>query len=225
MATFDETKAIWKAADAVCFDVDSTVVTDEGIDELAKFCGVGEKVAELTRNAMNGTVTFRDTLKARLGIIKPSKQHLMDFIEAHPPSLTNGIRELVKTLQSRGTKVYLVTGGFLSIVSEVAKELGIPTENIFANKLKFYFNGDFAGFDEDQPTSASGGKPKVVQMLKKKYGYKNLVMVGDGSTDMEACPPADAFIGFGGNQVRPKVQENAKWFATNFQELISVLKE
>ncbi|XP_071946461.1 phosphoserine phosphatase-like [Antedon mediterranea] len=224
MATFEETKKIWKDADAVCFDVDSTVVTDEGIDELAKFCGVGNEVTELTRNAMNGNITFRETLIARLDIIKPSKQQVTDFIEKNPPKLTNGVSELVNTLQSRGVDVYLVTGGFMSIVSEVAKKLSIPIENIYSNKLMFYFNGDYAGFDVDQPTSSSGGKPKVIEKLKKK-GYKNLVMIGDGSTDMEACPPADAFIGFGGNQVRPKVQENAKWFATNFQELISVLAE
>ena len=52
------------------------------------------------------------------------------------------------------------------------------------------FKGEYAGFDESQPTSASGGKPLVVQNLKDKFNYKNIVMIGDGATDMEACPPA-----------------------------------
>jgi len=52
-----------------------------------------------------------------------------------------------------------------------------------------------------------------------------LVMVGDGATDMEASPPADAFIGFGGNQVRPAVKQNAKWFVRSFQELIDELNK
>lgn len=55
--------------------------------------------------------------------------------------------------------------------------------------------GDYAGFDEKEYTSKNGGKAEVITMLKKKYGYSKLFMIGDGITDLEACPPADAFIG------------------------------
>lgn len=58
-----------------------------------------------------------------------------------------------------------------------------------------YFVGDYAGFDEKEPTSKNGGKAEVISMLKDKYGYTKLIMIGDGITDLEACPPADAFIG------------------------------
>lgn len=54
--------------------------------------------------------------------------------------------------------------------------------------------GEYAGFDETQPTSRSGGKGEVIRLLKEK-GFKTIVHVGDGSTDLEASPPADAFIG------------------------------
>lgn len=57
------------------------------------------------------------------------------------------------------------------------------------------FQGLFAGFDENEPTSRSGGKGEVINSLKKKYGLKTIVHIGDGATDMEASPPADAFIG------------------------------
>lgn len=57
------------------------------------------------------------------------------------------------------------------------------------------FVGDYAGFDEKEPTSKNGGKAEVISMLKEKYGYSKLFMIGDGITDLEACPPADAFIG------------------------------
>lgn len=56
-------------------------------------------------------------------------------------------------------------------------------------------SGEYGGFDESQRTSRSGGKAEVVSYLKKREGYSRLVMIGDGVTDMEACPPADAFIG------------------------------
>jgi len=55
--------------------------------------------------------------------------------------------------------------------------------------------GEYAGFDETQPTSKSGGKGEVIRHLKEKKGFKIIVHVGDGSTDLEASPPADAFIG------------------------------
>lgn len=50
--------------------------------------------------------------------------------------------------------------------------------------------GEYAGFDETQPTAESGGKGKVISLLKEKYGFKTIVMIGDGATDLEACPPA-----------------------------------
>jgi len=63
----------------------------------------------------------------------------------------------------------------------------------------------------------------VVRMVRERYGLRSLVMIGDGATDMEACPPADAFIGYGGNVIRQKVKENASWFITDFQDLIDEL--
>ncbi|XP_060062955.1 phosphoserine phosphatase-like isoform X2 [Ylistrum balloti] len=216
-------KNVWRAADAVCFDVDSTVLKDEALDELAKFCGVGQEVQEWTNKAMGGGVSFREALTERLNIVKPSHKNLSDFVSQHTPDFSPGIKELVAILKERGVAVYLVSGGMTSIIEPAAEILSVPFENIYANKLKFYYHGDYAGFDEDQPTSESGGKKVVVQRLKDKFGYKNLVMIGDGATDMEACPPADAFIGYGGNVVREKVQQGAQWFVRDFQELIQEL--
>uniref|UniRef100_A0A663E4F8 Phosphoserine phosphatase n=1 Tax=Aquila chrysaetos chrysaetos TaxID=223781 RepID=A0A663E4F8_AQUCH len=237
MASLLELKEIFRNADAVCFDVDSTVIREEGIDELAKFCGVGDAVAEMTRRAMGGTVTFKAALTARLGLIRPSYEQVQKLISDNPPQLTPGIRrdgfvqlfsskgELVSRLQQRGVQVFLVSGGFQSIVEHVALQLNIPTANVFANRLKFYFNGEYAGFDETQPTAESGGKGKVITHLKEQFHFKKVVMIGDGATDMEACPPADCFIGFGGNVIRKQVKEKAKWYITHFDELLKELEE
>lgn len=56
-----------------------------------------------------------------------------------------------------------------------------------------YPPGEYAGFDESQPTCESGGKGRVISLLKEKYGFKTVVMIGDGATDLEACPPAVSF--------------------------------
>ncbi|KAA0203720.1 hypothetical protein HAZT_HAZT000874, partial [Hyalella azteca] len=86
-----ETLEAWRAADAVCFDVDSTVITDEGLDELANFCGKGDIVQKITQEAMRGGVEFREALRARLNLLRPEKDIVQKFIRAHPPSLTPGI--------------------------------------------------------------------------------------------------------------------------------------
>lgn len=62
-------------------------------------------------------------------------------------------------------------------------------------KFQCLLSGEYAGFDENEPTSKSGGKSVVINHLKNNYNYKNLVLIGDGATDLEASPPADAFIG------------------------------
>ncbi|XP_060865924.1 phosphoserine phosphatase [Metopolophium dirhodum] len=220
----DTIKDLWREADAVCFDVDSTVIQEEAIDEVAKFCNKGSEVQKLTSSAMSGKMDFREALSARLQIIKPSLQQIRNFIKDRPFNLTPGIKELVELLQQKNIPVYLISGGFRGLIGPIAIELSIPLQHIHANKLKFFLNGDYAGFDEKEPTSKNGGKAEVIQMLKEKYGYTKLFMIGDGITDLEACPPADAFIGFGGNVVREEVKSKSKWYTESFQELIDTLQ-
>ena len=96
-----EVVGLWQNAKAVCFDVDSTVVTEEGIDVLADHCGAGEAVAEWTLKAMGGSVPFHVALSERLKLFEPSLKDIADCNEKHPLVLTPGIEELVKTLHER----------------------------------------------------------------------------------------------------------------------------
>ena len=68
---------IWRKTDAVCFDVDSTLITIEGLDALAEYCGVGEEVKQWTKRAMGGSVTFQDSLKARLNIVQATEKQVL----------------------------------------------------------------------------------------------------------------------------------------------------
>ena len=91
--------------------------------------------------------------------------------------------------------------------------LGVPNQNIYSNTLMYNADGEFSGHDETEPTSRAGGKAKVVVDLRAEHGYKTVVMIGDGATDMGARDTenmdglrgADAFIGYGGVRVREKV--------------------
>jgi hypothetical protein len=102
-------------AHAVCFDVDSTVATYEGIDVLAAFKGVGAEVAELTRSAMGGSALFEDTFRDRLHLIQPSAQDIDRCLAAHPFEVSPGVAEVVERLHARGTIVYLVSGGLRQV--------------------------------------------------------------------------------------------------------------
>jgi len=221
----NQAKNIWRSAQAVCFDVDSTLIQDEAIDELAKFCGKGDEVEQLTNEAMKGGMDFRQALALRLDIIRPSSAQLRNFIYSQKQRLTPYVKDLVYELQKRETEVYLISGGFRSIIEPVATDLNIPTSNVYANKLKFFYDGEYAGFDERQLTSRNGGKGAVILDLKEKFGYETVVMVGDGMTDWEAAPPADLFIGFGGNAFRPAVKAKCKWYVSDFRDLINELRD
>jgi phosphoserine phosphatase len=213
----------------VCFDVDSTVCTDEGIDELAAFCGAGEAVAALTASAMGGSVPFQDALAARLDLIKPSAPVVASFLADHPPRLCPGIAELVAALHGAGKAVFLVSGGFTQMIHPVADLLAIPRDRVFANTLLFdAASGAAAGFDTTAFTSRAGGKAAAIKHIKAASGgaLAPMVMIGDGATDLEARMPggADLFIGYGGVAQRKVVMDGADWFVTSFTPLIDGLR-
>jgi len=211
-------------ADAVCFDVDSTVIDEEGIDALAEYLGKGEEVAELTKQAMDGDTKFQDALQMRLDLMKPSRSQIETLLEEQPLVLTNGVANLVKSLQEKNVDVWLVSGGFRIMIEPVAHELNIPISNIVANHILFDDNGDYEGFDKDEPTSRDMGKPKALEQIKAKKSYETMVMVGDGATDAQAKPPAAAFIGFGGVVEREAVKEKADWFVSSFDDLTKIVQ-
>lgn len=211
-------------ADAVCFDVDSTVIDEEGIDVLADTLGKGPEVSAWTTKAMDGNIKFEDALAARLEIIKPSKSDIASCLEKHPLRLSPGVDKLVEVLHERGTHVYLVSGGFRLMIEPVAERLGVSIERIYANTILFDEKGNYTGFDANEPTSADGGKPKALRTIKEKFGYETMVMVGDGATDAQARPPADAFIGFGGVVTREAVRAKSCWFVKDFEAMINIVQ-
>lgn len=210
------------AADAFCFDVDSTFCADESIDELAAFLGVGDKVASLTAQAMGGTVSFQDALAQRLGCMQPSREAVARYLQCHPPLISPGIPELLQALRSKNKHIFLVSGGFRAIIDPIAQSLDIPLENVFANTILFDpITGDYEGFDTNEFTSRSGGKEEAVAHIKSSRKLQCVIMVGDGATDAEAKRPggADLFIGYGGVVVRPPVVAAADWYVMTIGEI------
>lgn len=128
---------IFRTCAAVCFDVDSTAVVEEGIDVLAAHCGAGEVVAAWTAKAMGGSVPFDVALQERLKLIQPSAAALADVIASHPLTYSPGVQSLVAALKRDGKRVFLVSGGFRQMIEPVADGLGIAREDVVANRLFF----------------------------------------------------------------------------------------
>ena len=95
-------------ADCVCFDVDSTVITEEGLDILAKSLGLEDEVKELTTSAMSGSISFRLSLSQRLQLLKPRCIDIDNCMRTHPFKLNNGIQYLIELLKDRGVDVFLL---------------------------------------------------------------------------------------------------------------------
>ena len=111
------------------------------------------------------------------------------------------------------------------MINPIADQLNIPRTRIYANNIFFdRITGEYAGFDDSELTSRDGGKSAVIAKLKAEYGYSPVLMVGDGATDMQAKPPADATIGFGGVAERENVKAVADWYIYDIQDMIDILK-
>eukprot|EP00884_Botryococcus_braunii_P018008 jgi/Botrbrau1/4891/Bobra.118_1s0005.1 len=226
--------SLWRKADAVCFDVDCTITVNDSLDLLADFLGKGDEVAEITHKAMNGTLSLEAALEQRLKIINCTPDDLRTFIVEHPPQsrLVPGIVELINALKARGKAIFLISGGFREITLPIARYLGVPVNNVFANRMNWQVDDEtglptkLVGFDPREDVAHQGGKPAAISRLRNMYPYETIAMVGDGITDLEAVQisgGADLFIGFGGVVKRPIVMEGADWFVDSWQTLLNAL--
>lgn len=219
-----------RECDAICFDVDSTLITREIIVEIAEANGVGEEVQAITALTQGGGLPFHEALTRRLALMKPSTDDLQRELDAKPPHeiLSPGVHECVSLLRERGVRVFLVSGGFRQMIEPIADEIGVSRSDIYSNTLLHHEDGSFRCHCPDEFTSRAGGKADAIVDLKKKHGFRKVVMVGDGATDMEAREVeggADAFIGYGGCKVRRAVMEGSDWYVHTFDELSRALRE
>jgi phosphoserine phosphatase len=201
----------------VFFDVDSTLVTIEGIDVLARG---NPDVTKLTDAAMNGEVPLDQVYAARLNMIKPTRADIEALAQQYLESVTPGAKETIGALRKNGISVHLVTAGIAQAIAPLAAHLGV--RNVHAVSLKFDDAGNYAGFDQRSFLTRSGGKELVVRDVRAR-SHGRAAFVGDGASDLEAKPAVDLFVGFGGVVVRDRVKENADVFVDD-ADLRAVLK-
>jgi phosphoserine phosphatase len=189
----------------VFFDVDSTLVTIEGIDVLASG---NPEIVRLTEAAMNGEVPLDEVYARRLEIIRPNRAAIDALAQRYAESLVAGAEEAVGRLREGGCIVHLVTAGIEQALTPLATRLGVA---LHAVRLRFSANGDYEDFDRKSPLARSRGKEVVVRDIRARAKGK-AAFIGDGASDLEARTAVDLFIGFGGVHTRPRVRENADVF-------------
>jgi phosphoserine phosphatase len=201
----------------VFFDVDSTLVTIEGIDILA---GGDPRIVELTEAAMNGAVPLEEVYARRLDLIRPSRAAVDPLAARYRQSLVDGAAETIAALQRAGAIVHLVTAGVEQAIAPLAETLGV--RHVHAVRLQFADDGSYADFDRRSPLTRAGGKEIVVRDVRARTKGR-AAFVGDGASDLEAKAAVDLFIGFGGVRERAIVRENADMYVRRMQDVLRAI--
>ena len=185
----------------ILFDLDSTLIKEETIDEIATLAGVEKEVKEITKEAMNGKLNFGQSLKKRVSLVKGLPIEKVKELVLRL-RLTEGAEETIKELKKRGYIVGVVSGGFTVATDRIKDILGL--DYAYSNELienDGILTGEVRGpiMDED-------AKGKILEEIAKKEGIdlKDTVVVGDGANDISMFKKAGLKIAFCAKDVLKK---------------------
>jgi len=188
----------------VCFDMDSTLIEAEVIDELAKHAGVGDQVAAITEQAMQGEIDFTESFRRRVALLKGLDESVLKTIAEQLP-ITEGAERLISTLKALGYKTAILSGGFTYFGHYLQQRLGI--DYVHANELAIE-NGKVTG--EVKGIVVDG--LRKAELLRELAALENLnleqvIAVGDGANDLPMLNLAGLGIAF---RAKPIVKESAE---------------
>lgn len=188
----------------ICFDMDSTLIQTECIDQLAERAGVGDKVKAITERAMRGEIDFRESFTERVALLKGLDISVMEDIAQHLP-ITEGVDRMMQVLKRAGFKTAILSGGFTYFGEYLKRRFGF--DYVYANELEVEdgkLTGRYVGDVVD-------GKRKQ-ELLKLIAQVENVniaqtIAVGDGANDLPMLAAAGLGIAF---HAKPKVKQTAE---------------
>lgn len=194
----------------ICFDMDSTLIQTECIDELAMRAGVGDKVKAITERAMRGEIDFKESFTQRVSLLKGLDISVMKDIADHLP-ITEGADRLMSVLKRCGYKIAILSGGFTYFGEQLRRRYGI--DYVYANELEIDENGKLTGRYIGEIVD---GKRKA-ELLKliaqvEQVNLAQTIAVGDGANDLPMISEAGLGIAF---HAKPRVKATAQQSINN----------
>lgn len=186
-------------------DMDSTMIGQECIDELADYAGLKPQIAAITERAMRGEIAFEPALRERVALLKGLPATIIDDIIDKRIGLTPGAKTLVATMRRNGAYTCLVTGGFTLFAQKIGKMIGF--DDMRANRLKVDAHGNLAGAAEE-PIFGRNAKHATLLELRERLGLRHdeTMAVGDGANDLDMVVDAGLGVAY---HAKPKLAEAA----------------
>ena len=185
----------------ICFDMDSTLIQAECIDELARRHGVYDKVAAITERAMRGEIDFKESFTQRVALLKGLDISVMQDIAEHLP-ITEGTDRLMSVLKTCGYKIAILSGGFTFFGEYLQRKYGI--DYVYANELEVDEAGRYVGEVVDGRRKAD--LLKLIAQTEK-VNLAQTIAVGDGANDLPMLNEAGLGIAF---HAKPRVKQSAR---------------
>lgn len=201
----------------VCFDMDSTLIEQEVIVELAKMCGIEDKVSEITERAMRGEIEFAESFAERVALLEGVPDSVVDDIIKKHITFQTGAYAVIRALKAKGCTTVLVSGGFEPFARHVAQMLGM--DEYYANPL-LVADGKLTGY-ASEPILDGRQKAMIVGKVAERLGVPmtDVVCVGDGANDLPMMAISGLGVAF---KAKPIVQVKAD-VAVNITGLEGVL--
>ena len=194
-----------RARRLICFDMDSTLIQTEFIDELAIRAGVGDQVKAITERAMRGEIDFKESFSQRVALLKGLDVSVMQDIAEHLP-ITEGADRLISVLKRCGYKIAILSGGFTYFGEYLQRRFGI--DYVYANELEVDDNGKLTGRYLGEVVDGHR-KAELLKLIAQveKVNLAQTIAVGDGANDLPMISEAGLGIAF---HAKPRVVANAE---------------
>lgn len=210
-------------------DFDSTFTQVEALDELSLISLekhpardlIYKEIERLTNAAMEGRISFRESLAGRVKLLEANKVHLEKLVYVLKKKVSASFLRNKDFFKEHSDEVLIVSGGFKEFITPIVTKYGIKAENIYANTFKFDEKGNISGYDENNPLSEENGK---VKLLKQMQLDGTIYGIGDGYSDFQLKESGliEKFYAFTENIERKSVTERADHITPNFDEFLYV---